>query len=1349
MKDVKIRYYYMFGGDKEQEFVCDWSSLGTSNVKGSMEEMAAPMVGADRYLELTFSENTGTLGRGQSAEIKTRFNRSGWKSYLQTDDYSFNGTDTAYVDWTRATVYIEDQLVWGEEPDEPMPFITAAKLQMYNTNRSENTTSIQADFRLYNTGTVQFNLEDVKIRYYYTIDGEKPQNFVCYWSDIGAVNVTGTFQKIPFTVTDIDYYLEIGFKGDAKNLIAGDFIEFKTGFNKNGWENMRQSNDYSFNGTASNYTDWSKVAVYIKDRLVWGGGLIFGCPSSISAQAAEDTVTVNWSEVEGATGFDIEADGAVVHNGLSTEYEHTNLDPGTKHTYRIRATSPIMNGDWSDPLIIWTIPGIPQNIQMTSTGNSITLTWDPVQGADGFDVEVQGAVVDNGAGTSYTHTGLNPNLQQTYRVRAKNASGAGQWSEIVMQSTLTAVPTNLNAEVTDTVIKVTWDTVAGATGYDVAIDGTKIESVTTPVYIHGGLEPNTGHTYRVRSKNALGASDWSEEISVTTLLPAPENLNAKVTAGEIIVTWDPVEGAESYEIEVDGKIHDNGNQTTYVHTGYAPNTEHTYRVRARNREVVSEWSKLITRKTLTGVPMNLTAVAASTQITVTWDPVVGAAGYEIEVDGTIVDNGLSTTYVHTGLKPNTEHTYRVRAVNEGGASEWSEAVTAKTILGIPENFAASPSETSITLTWDAVEGAAGYDKANSLLSSETFERKEPRQQEVQPQSISMGDRVEYTYDKAGRLTRVVGPSGRETLHTYDEKGNLTRKEQKVADGYYDAVEYTYDVQSKVQTEAILVETADIDLSRAVSTIPGQGNYATRIKAVTTYAYYDNGQLKTKKDANGNETLYEYDYDGRLVKKADPMKNVALYSYDENGNLKEEKNARGVSAYYEYDSLNRLIRKKAPAAEGGLAITRYVYDKIGNLVKEVTPNHYDTAKDTEALAETMTGVKDPRGFVTIFSYNAFGRIKVGKDPYDSTIEYKYDLNGNVATVKDKRGSVSYFFYDANNRVTEKKIPLDKDSSGNILYAREKYLYDEAGNITKKTLTGTRDKTSVRETYYTYYDNNLVNTVTDTGDSFAKNYYDKNGNAIKTERLREKDAARNAVYDVEKFEYDNMNRQIKDIKLVDKSDIDHSDGLPGELADDEYPDKIRIITGYEYDRLGNKVREIGPKGYENAADRDEYTVTFTYDGLNRLEKVIREANGTEVYSRYFYDEVGNTVRVRDERGFEKQYTYDSMNRLKTSTDALGSTFTYTYDIAGNKISETNAKGHTMTYSYDRLNRVETVTDPYNVVISKSSMTQTVTWKRKPTQKETQHRTPMIWPGDWLRPLTGRAMKPGTDTTTMVSR
>lgn len=63
-------------------------------------------------------------------------------------------------------------------------------------------------------------------------------------------------------------------------------------------------------------------------------------------------------------------------------------------------------------------------------------------------------------------------------------------------------------------------------------------------------------------------------------------------------------------------------------------------------------------------PPTLTAQAVSgTQVDLSWTSVTGAAGYDIERNDVVIVNAHPTTsYSDTGLTPNTEYTYRVRAV---------------------------------------------------------------------------------------------------------------------------------------------------------------------------------------------------------------------------------------------------------------------------------------------------------------------------------------------------------------------------------------------------------------------------------------------------------------------------------------------------------------------------------------------------------------------------------------------------------------------------------------------------------------------------------------------------------------
>lgn len=144
------------------------------------------------------------------------------------------------------------------------------KVQMFNGSTSSTTNGIAPRIKLYNNGNTVVKLSDVKLRYYYTIDGEVAQNFYCDWSTIGSGNVTGKFVKMDAPKTGADYYLEVGFTSAAGNLAVGQSIEVQVRFSKTNWSNYTQAGDYSFNATNNNYVDWAKIAGFLGDKLEWG-----------------------------------------------------------------------------------------------------------------------------------------------------------------------------------------------------------------------------------------------------------------------------------------------------------------------------------------------------------------------------------------------------------------------------------------------------------------------------------------------------------------------------------------------------------------------------------------------------------------------------------------------------------------------------------------------------------------------------------------------------------------------------------------------------------------------------------------------------------------------------------------------------------------------------------------------------------------------------------------------------------------------------------------------------------------------------------------------------------------------
>ncbi|WP_339277391.1 X2-like carbohydrate binding domain-containing protein [Paenibacillus sp. FSL W8-0426] len=144
------------------------------------------------------------------------------------------------------------------------------RIEMYNGTTAATANSVNPKFKLTNTGTGPLQLADVNIRYYYTIDGEKPLNFFCDWATAGSANVTGTFSALPAAVNGADHVLEIGFAPSAGTLAAGQSTEIQVRFSKTDWTNFTQTDDYSFAAGRTAYENWSKVTGYVSGTLQWG-----------------------------------------------------------------------------------------------------------------------------------------------------------------------------------------------------------------------------------------------------------------------------------------------------------------------------------------------------------------------------------------------------------------------------------------------------------------------------------------------------------------------------------------------------------------------------------------------------------------------------------------------------------------------------------------------------------------------------------------------------------------------------------------------------------------------------------------------------------------------------------------------------------------------------------------------------------------------------------------------------------------------------------------------------------------------------------------------------------------------
>lgn len=78
------------------------------------------------------------------------------------------------------------------------------------------------------------------------------------------------------------------------------------------------------------------------------------------------------------------------------------------------------------------------------------------------------------------------------------------------------VPTGLTGTTTITQANLSWDSVDGASQYNIYRDGTKVGESITNSYKDTGLIGSTTYKYKVSAVNGVGESTLSAEVSLTT-----------------------------------------------------------------------------------------------------------------------------------------------------------------------------------------------------------------------------------------------------------------------------------------------------------------------------------------------------------------------------------------------------------------------------------------------------------------------------------------------------------------------------------------------------------------------------------------------------------------------------------------------------------------------------------------------------------------------------------------------------------------------------------------------------------------------------------------------------------------
>lgn len=375
-------------------------------------------------------------------------------------------------------------------------------------------------------------------------------------------------------------------------------------------------------------------------------------------------------------------------------------------------------------------PDTPADFSASSQSpNAVTLTWQANTEEDlaGYRVYRGTSMIAEIASTTYTDDTVLPGITYSYTISAYNTDDQeSERSTPVTVTTPPATPTGLSGNAAGRTVTLTWEG-PGNPRYIVqrsvnGIDYTQVVEVTEESFTETNDLWGTTYYYRVAQKGQDGAvSAYSDAVQVTTEpVPAPTGLIAAMEGMNINLSWQAVDGVDTYLVErsIDGETWETiatVTTTTYTDAIEDADIEYLYRVRSDGGNMVSDPSNVAEISPPISPPYNLQVSVEGKSVTLTWEASEDAVSYIIErsMDGISWEQIKEQSgLVYQEVAPRWEITYQYRVITktaEGHISAPSDPVQV-TIpsIPVPKNLKASVTENKITLTWDAVPGVNRY-----------------------------------------------------------------------------------------------------------------------------------------------------------------------------------------------------------------------------------------------------------------------------------------------------------------------------------------------------------------------------------------------------------------------------------------------------------------------------------------------------------------------------------------------------------------------------------------------------------------------------------------------------------------
>lgn len=437
---------------------------------------------------------------------------------------------------------------------------------------------------------------------------------------------------------------------------------------------------YTFGGWwISDFESADKLTALYEEGYVFDANTtLFALWNSDSAAVATPAPRISgdsvvWDSVKDASAYEVTVVGPNGNTIVSRSVGATNVpvafSDSAEGEYKITVTAKTAGGATSETAERYYNNKALARVSLFEVAEPSMLVFVPVDGAEKYTVEVvcgnkehNHSAIDNGTSAYFDFSGCEMTKDGiAFTVTASAAGRASSVSEtFVFKRALDKIENFYFDEATETL---SWDAVKNATDYIVKVNG---ETVLT-----GGKTSVSLKAYATSPVNAevtpVSEGYASPDAAVYNYerkqLAAPAGLNIVKSS----LTWNKVNGAESYVVSVDGQEYP-ATTESFDLSALALSNGVDYEIKVKAVGATdSVWSDAVIAQYY-----SLSESVVYSKNTVNWKHVIGAAAYNVKVnDGSSVSVEAGNTSLVITLTQKGENEISVQFVAEDGtASEW-------------------------------------------------------------------------------------------------------------------------------------------------------------------------------------------------------------------------------------------------------------------------------------------------------------------------------------------------------------------------------------------------------------------------------------------------------------------------------------------------------------------------------------------------------------------------------------------------------------------------------------------------------------------------------------------------------